>query len=74
MKTYADECLERAQKALLSQSIPELVELSGEIPELVRRLKKACRLFRDIENAHDAITPYGYGRLADELEAPLEKK
>lgn len=68
MKTYADECLERAENGSFvfdSQEAHRL--LSKDLPELARRLNRACGFIRSEIN----MLRLHYKTLADELEAPL---
>jgi hypothetical protein len=43
-KTYADECLERADRVIMTQSMIEAIISAKDVPELARRLKKACEI------------------------------
>jgi hypothetical protein len=71
-KTFADQCLERAERAEESEFY------NDEVVELARRLKLACELIREIikrqptdsKGYHDYFVE-DWIKLADELEAPL---
>lgn len=73
-KSYADTCLERAEKAnnLNLASIPReflkaQIDSAADVPELARRLKKACNLLGALKCSH-----WDTEWLADELEAVPE--
>jgi hypothetical protein len=98
-KTYADICLERAEKAteepwlvkhhrsfgnlfrldnpqtanqFVSQYEPNrefIAHSRTDVPELSRRLKKACEALREAEGRLHGYTDKTFGDLADELEA-----
>lgn len=98
--TYADECLERAEKATYgpwvsvtcSNNLMAIRDAGGlyvhsgyfnfitdaeftaaartDVPELARRLKKACELLRQFMMDEHSTRDYSE---VDELEAPLER-
>lgn len=114
-KTYADECLERAERAtkepwikwkghyeIVAGKVTEntrgclrgkykpicemddlgtnkmnntkfIAHARTDVPELARRLKKACQILRDI-HPHFSFASKTMNDLADELEAPLNPK
>ncbi len=74
MKTYADQCLERAEKATkgpwkaghsyhFEKNAEFIAHSRTDVPELARRLKKACDLLGALKCGH-----YDTEWLADELE------
>lgn len=75
-KTYAQVCLERAEKALGSFSILTKLALQ-DAPELAKRLKRACAVLREGCCACGEIPGHkakcSRCKLADELEAIPEE-
>jgi hypothetical protein len=63
-KTYADQCLERAQRGY-----PVYLSAQKNIAELARRLKRAIEMLRDNDDGTGIQT-----QLADSLEAMPEDK
>lgn len=89
-QTYADICLERVEKApntyrldgprdYVRESSNFYHHARTDVPELARRLKKACELLRAASNVFGKLAgydcaEYDYAVTADELEAMPEEK
>lgn len=96
MKTYADECLERAEKATEGpwksgvtyhheQNAKFIAHARTDVPELARRLKKACETIRELAGCLEWLNGWSKNlgtdpfvinlfKFADELEAMPEEK
>lgn len=74
-KTYADECLERADQFNQEhwQSVAIIIaNYQTDVKELARRLKRACHVLREITPQY--WPDWQYRNLANELEAIPEEK